>query len=261
MSYLDTLKKYKLLNEGGIISADHMEIAGKKLINKVDIGSKFHGELRDKMKHTSKKVVLTVTGFGPRANAFRVYKVEDEDKQELYLRVDVMYGVSYKVADNDRGNWDSANGLVLDKIVLESVDEMSTSAGAGGYETPMAFGELGDDTIEMMGYKKVKKVKKEVKDVKESQFKRMSREMFINEISYNEYRKDPIATPKQKINQSINFINKGLKEIEKVVNHNVRLKQEMGVDNGIYWKSSRENLIKISERLVRVSKQLKELGS
>ena len=50
-------------------------------------------------------------------------------------------------------------------------------------------------------------------------------------------------------------------EIEKVVNHNVRLKQEMGVDNGIYWKSSRENLIKISERLVRVSKQLKELGS
>ena len=35
----------------------------------------------------------------------------------------------------------------------------------------------------------------------------------------------------------------------------------MGVDNGIYWKSSRENLIKISERLVRVSKQLKELGS
>ena len=41
----------------------------------------------------------------------------------------------------------------------------------------------------------------------------------------------------------------------------VRLKQEMGVDNGIYWKSSRENLIKISERLVRVSKQLKELGS
>ena len=52
-----------------------------------------------------------------------------------------------------------------------------------------------------------------------------------------------------------------MKEIEKVVNHNVRLKQEMGVDNNIYWKSSRENLAKISERLLRVSKQLKELAS
>jgi hypothetical protein len=141
----------------------------------------------------------------------------------------------------------------------DELDEMSTSAGAGGYETPNAFGELGDDTIEMLGYKKVKKVKKE--SVEESDFLKLSKEMFINEIAYNEYKKDPIASPKQKINTSINYINKGLKEIEKVVNHNVRLKQEMGVDNGIYWKSSRENLTKISERLLRVSKQLKELAS
>lgn len=141
----------------------------------------------------------------------------------------------------------------------DELDEMSTSAGAGAYDTPNAFGELGDDTIEMLGYKKVKKVKKET--VEESDFKKLSKEMFINEIAYNEYKKDPIASPKQKINTSINYINKGLKEIEKVVNHNVRLKQEMGVDNGIYWKSSRENLTKISERLLRVSKQLKELAS
>ena len=141
----------------------------------------------------------------------------------------------------------------------DELDEMSTSAGAGAYDTPNAFGELGDDTIEMLGYKKVKKVKKEA--VEESDFKKISKEMFINEIAYNDYKKDPIASPKQKINTSINYINKGLKEIEKVVNHNVRLKQEMGVDNGIYWKSSRENLTKISERLLRVSKQLKELAS
>lgn len=141
----------------------------------------------------------------------------------------------------------------------DELDEMSTSAGAGAYDTPNAFGELGDDTIEMLGYKKVKKVKKE--SVKESDFVKLSKEMFINEIAYNDYKKDPIASPKQKINTSINYINKGLKEIEKVVNHNVRLKQEMGVDNGIYWKSSRENLTKISERLLRVSKQLKELAS
>jgi len=105
----------------------------------------------------------------------------------------------------------------------------------------------------------VKKAKKEA--VKESDFMRISKELYINEIAYNQYKKDPIGSPKQKINNSINFINRGLKEIEKVVNQNVRLKQEMGVDNSIYWKSSRENLAKISERLLRVSKQLKELAS
>ena len=140
----------------------------------------------------------------------------------------------------------------------DELDEMSTTAGVPGYQTPYAFGNVSDEDIEMLGYKKVKKVKKESKD---STFKKLSKEMFLNEIAYSQYKKDPIASPKQKINQSINFINKGLKEIEKVVNHNVRLKQEMGVDNSIYWKSSRENLSKISERLLRVSKQLKELAS
>jgi len=146
-----------------------------------------------------------------------------------------------------------------DDLQIDDIEEISTSAGAGAYETPNAFGELGDDTIEMLGYKKVKKVKKN--EVKESDFMKFSKELYLNEISYNEYRKDPIASPKSKINNSINFINRGLKEIEKVVNQNVRLKQEIGVDNGIYWKSSRENLTKISERLLRVSKQLKELAS
>jgi len=144
----------------------------------------------------------------------------------------------------------------------DNIDEISTSAGAGAYETPNAFGNVDDDTIEMLGYKKVKKVKRESKtNVHESEFVRMSKALYLNEISYNEYRKDPIASPKQKINHSINYINKGLMEIEKVVKHNVRLKQEMGVDNNIYWKSSRENLAKISERLLKVSRQLKELAS
>ena len=108
-----------------------------------------------------------------------------------------------------------------DDFQINDIEEISTSAGAGGYETPNAFGELGDDTIEMLGYKKVKKVKKN--EVKESDFMKFSKELYLNEISYNEYRKDPIASPKSKINNSINFINRGFKEIEKVVNQNVRL--------------------------------------
>ena len=142
--------------------------------------------------------------------------------------------------------------------IEDELEEMSVAAGAGAYDSPKAFGELSDDDIEMLGYKKVKKPKTESVD---SDFVKLSKALYLKEITYNDYKKDPVATPKQKINSSINYINKGLKEIEKVVNHNVRLKQEMGVDNNIYWKSSRENLAKISERLLRVSKQLKELAS
>jgi hypothetical protein len=174
----------------------------------------------------------------------------------------MLYINTFKKIIKESGEPEDNSRLIDDEeddFQIEDIEEISTSAGAAGYETPNAFGDLGDDTIEMLGYKKVKKVKKN--EVKESDFMKFSKELYLNEISYNEYRKDPIASPKSKINNSINFINRGLKEIEKVVNQNVRLKQEIGVDNGIYWKSSRENLTKISERLLRVSKQLKELAS
>ena len=92
-------------------------------------------------------------------------------------------------------------------------------------------------------------------------FKKFSKELFINEVSYNTYKKDPVASPKQKINQSIKYMHKGLSEIEKVVNQNVRLKQEMNISNDNYYKSSKESLYKMAERLNRVSKQLKELAS
>ena len=62
----------------------------------------------------------------------------------------------------------------------EEIDEMSTSAGAGAYLTPNAFGDVDDDTIEMLGYKKVKKVKRESKPtVDESEFVRMSRRYIL----------------------------------------------------------------------------------
>lgn len=153
------------------------------------------------------------------------------------------------------------NACEENNIILASSSELqegSTSANAGSYMTPNAFSEVDDDTVEMLGYKKVKPSSK--KD--ESLYKKVSSEMFLmNEISYNEYKNDPISTPHKKINQSIKFINRGLSEIEKVVNQNVKLKQESGVSNSQYWKSSRQNLVKISERLIRISNRLKDLSN
>jgi hypothetical protein len=151
---------------------------------------------------------------------------------------------------------DNFNLVDVDEDIEESMDSSMT----GPYSTPNAFGKLSDDDIELLGYKRVKKVKKEAA-VKESKFKQLSTELFLSEASYHSYKKDPTSSPKQKVNRSITEMNKRLRAIEQIVNHNVRLKQESGVDNSQYWKSSRQNLTKISERLLRVSKQLKELAS
>jgi hypothetical protein len=138
---------------------------------------------------------------------------------------------------------------------------MSTSAGAGGYETPNAFGELGDDTIEMLGYKKVKKVKKEVKKpVKESEFMKLSKELYLNEISYNEYRKDPIASPKAKINNSINYINRGLKEIEKVVSAQINdIRNEQSNVNSRIENEMKQLKKTMAENQAETSRKLEEL--
>ena len=58
----------------------------------------------------------------------------------------------------------------------EELDEMSDSGGAGPYSTPNAFGDLSDDAIEMLGYKKVKKAKS---NVKESTFVKLSSQLHL----------------------------------------------------------------------------------
>lgn len=115
MKYLKTFEDF--INEA-TISDTQMEMAGKKLINKIEIGAKFYGNLRNNITRKSEDVILTVTGYGNQANAFKEFEVEDEDGKKLYLRVTVMYGTSYSVMDNPRGNWENASGLVLDKIEI-----------------------------------------------------------------------------------------------------------------------------------------------
>jgi len=137
------------------------------------------------------------------------------------------------------------------------MDEASTTGGVEGYLTPYAFGKIPDDRIEMMGFKKVPKTKKYFKPM-ESTYKKMMRQ--LNEISYRDYKKDDTATNEQKINKSINQINKLLGEVETILDRNYKLKNETGFKSNSYWKRSKKNFSKISERLIRISNKMKELG-
>ena len=94
--------------------------------------------------------------------------------------------------------------------------------------------------------------------VNDSLYKRMMKQ--LNEISYRDYKKDPTSTPQQKVNRGIMEVNKMLAEIEKIVNNNLRLKTETGVQSGHFWKTTGKRFSKINERMLRVANRLKELS-
>ena len=95
----------------------------------------------------------------------------------------------------------------------------------------------------------------------ESVYKKMMTSMEdLHEVSYREYKKDPTSTPQQKVNRGINEVNKMLGSMEKIVNNNLRLKTEMGVQSNHFWKSTGKRFAKINERMTRISNRLKELS-
>lgn len=171
--------------------------------------------------------------------------------------------------DND-GDSDSTDkylhtrlGKVAKMDEEDELDEMSTTAGVPGYQTPYAFGDADEHTYGQGGMKRVKKTNKIFKPMEsKSSYKKMMSEMYgVNEaVSYRQYKKDESASPSQKVNKGIMEVNRMLAEIEKVVHNNLRLKNETGVDSSSFWKQTSSRINKINERIVRISNKLKELS-
>tara|TARA_R110001583_G_scaffold31283_5_gene107139 strand:+ start:226 stop:837 length:612 start_codon:yes stop_codon:yes gene_type:complete len=148
----------------------------------------------------------------------------------------------------------------------EELEEASTTGGLDGGEgpvkTPYAFGKEEDEkeNAEAFGMKKTKDSNKHFIKAESAYRKTMKQMMGVNETSYREYKKDPTSTPQQKVNRGISEVNKMLGMMEKIVNNNLRLKTEMGVQSDHFWKSTGNRFAKINERMTRISNRLKELS-
>ena len=81
----------------------------------------------------------------------------------------------------------------------------------------------------------------------------------INEGRYHAWRNDDSKTPKQKIGMAMRETRDNLTELERMVNYNVKLKNELKVDSRDYWKNTHKALSKISERLVRLANKVGQL--
>lgn len=144
-----------------------------------------------------------------------------------------------------------------------SLDEMSTTASVPGYQTPNAFApsekEFEKHSIENAETQGYTVVPKKSKKNFESVYKQAMG--VINEGTYKEFRRDETRSSNRKINDSIKNINRTIYEVERVVEHALKLKTEMNVDQRTLWGESMSRLRKISERINRITKKIHELGA
>ena len=92
------------------------------------------------------------------------------------------------------------------------------------------------------------------------EYQRKKAQFDIMKEGNREYKKSTEATPKQKIGNSIRGIKKQIREIDKTIDYALRLKNEMEVKSGNYWKNTSKDISKIEEKLNKISHKLKELS-
>ncbi len=98
-------------------------------------------------------------------------------------------------------------------------------------------------------------VKKKLKEIIQ---KEIASRKSINEASYKEFKKNE-GSPKQKIGTAIKEIKRQITEVEKRISHCIKLKEEMGVNT--YWNSTSKYLSNLSEKLNRLSINIKNLSA
>lgn len=157
------------------------------------------------------------------------------------------------------------------RIFEEEGGAGNVTANVDGYQTPKAFAKDEEDfekhvkdRAEMFGYKTVGKSKhKHFKPVYATENKSDYKKMMdiLQEATYKDYKNDDSRSTNRKINDSIQSINRSMYEVERAVEHALKLKTEMSVDQRTLWGSSISRLRKISERVNRITKKINELGA
>ena len=128
------------------------------------------------------------------------------------------------------------DGSILAFIKEDELDEANVTGGnasfqagtGAAYATPKAF----------------KKKKKEV-----------------NEVSYGDFKRNTESSPRQKIAKGIRQVNKMIKEIEKIVEHNFRLKTELDMNSGTFLSSTNKQVHEIGAQLKRLENKIREFSN
>jgi hypothetical protein len=145
---------------------------------------------------------------------------------------------------------------LIREIIKQELEEISTTAGTPGYQTPNAFRGNSD-----AGKAKMKKNATQAGYSLVSQDDEKADKLRVDEtkIRYHEYKNDETATPRQKIGRALSEVNKNLLEIDRQVRMNSRLKSEAGMESTQLWKRTNQALLKIDGTLQQIVRHIREL--
>ena len=170
----------------------------------------------------------------------RAFKQQNDDKvmseiEYLYENAEAML----KIIENKKYNESLKEGSYEEKQIMNQLK--------GGDLTLQIKSSKGKTNFLKLTPEAAKKIAKIMKTmIPES----------VNEGKYHDYRNDESMTPKQKIGTSMREVRNALTELGKLIDMNVRLKNELNVDSRSYWKNTHKALQKISERLVKLANKV-----
>ena len=174
---------------------------------------------------------------------------DDGDKEEPMKQAAKQANEDFKTSDPAiAAKLKKAHPDIDVELIADDLEEMSTTAGVPGYQTPFAFSTKAQA-------KKKKKMKYE------SVQKALDKKYAELIESYTKFANgNPKSTPSQTVNGTIKEVAKKLQEIEQLVRYTSRLKTESGIAGSTYGKSTKNALHKISERLLKISERVRSLG-
>ena len=131
--------------------------------------------------------------------------------------------------------------IIRNMIRERMIDEMNTTGGVEGYNTPFAFS--GKDGEKKKGKKQAD----------------LTGYTVVNENRWLELKQDE-STAQAKIGRGISNINKQLKEMERFLNWYGKIKNESGVNNKSYWKRTNSHIYSIKERLIKLDQKIRQIS-
>jgi hypothetical protein len=131
--------------------------------------------------------------------------------------------------------------IIRNMVRERMIDEMNTTGGVEGYNTPFAFS--GKDSEKKKGKKQAD----------------LTGYTVVNENRWLALKQDE-STAQAKIGRGISNINKQLKEMERFLNWYGKIKNESGVDNKSYWKRTNSHIYSIQERLLKLDQKIRQIS-
>ena len=83
----------------------------------------------------------------------------------------------------------------------------------------------------------------------------------LNEVSYRDFKRNTESSPRQKIARGISQVSKMIREIEKIVSHNFKLKTELDMNSGTFLKSTNKKIHELGARLKQLENKLREFSN